>query len=127
MKRQIAYSLVIFVGFLVLLGHFINYSPLNNFIDNDATQWFDIISGFAAFTFFTDSKSILQSVWQKTVPSLLLTSNAESSNIRSGFLMDVISKSSLNFSDFHEGNWIIFLNPSLTILLKNLSVGNLQM
>ena len=49
MKRQIAYFLVIFIGFLVLLGHFINYSPLNNFIDNDATQWFDIISGFAAF------------------------------------------------------------------------------
>ena len=49
MKRQIAYSLVIFIGFLTLFGHFINYSPLNNFIDNDATQWFDIISGFAAF------------------------------------------------------------------------------
>ena len=49
MKRQIAYFLVIFIGFLTLLGHFINYPPLNNFIDNDATQWFDIISGFAAF------------------------------------------------------------------------------
>jgi len=49
MKRQIAYFLVIFIGFLTLLGHFINYPPLNDFIDNDATQWFDIISGFAAF------------------------------------------------------------------------------
>ena len=49
MKRQIAYSLVVFIGFLTLFGHFINYAPLNNFIDNDATQWFDIISGFAAF------------------------------------------------------------------------------
>ena len=49
MKRQIAYFLVVFIGFLVLLGHFINYPPLNDFIDNDATQWFDIISGFAAF------------------------------------------------------------------------------
>jgi len=49
MKRQLAYFLVIFIGFLTLFGHFINYSPLNNFIDNDATQWFDIISGFAAF------------------------------------------------------------------------------
>ena len=49
MKRQIAYLVVIFVGFLALLGHFINYRPLNDFIDNDATQWFDIISGFAAF------------------------------------------------------------------------------
>ena len=49
MKRQIAYLLVVFIGFLTLSGHFINYPPLNNFIDNDATQWFDIISGFAAF------------------------------------------------------------------------------
>ena len=49
MKRQIAYFLVVFIGFMALAGHFINYSPLNNFIDNDATQWFDIISGFAAF------------------------------------------------------------------------------
>ncbi len=49
MKRQIAYFLVIFIGFLVLFGHFINFHPLNDFIDNDATQWFDIISGFAAF------------------------------------------------------------------------------
>jgi hypothetical protein len=49
MKRQLAYFLVIFIGFLTLFGQFINYSPLNNFIDNDATQWFDIISGFAAF------------------------------------------------------------------------------
>ena len=49
MKRQIAYFLVIFIGFLTLLGHFVNYPPLNNFIDNDATQWFDIIAAFAAF------------------------------------------------------------------------------
>ena len=49
MKRQIAYFLVVFIGCLALAGHFINYAPLNNFIDNDATQWFDIISGFAAF------------------------------------------------------------------------------
>ena len=49
MKRQIAYFLVVFVGFLALSGHFINYAPLNDFIDNDATQWFDIIAGFAAF------------------------------------------------------------------------------
>ena len=49
MKRQIAYFLVIFIGFLTLLGHFINYPTLNNFIDNDATQWFDIIAAFAAF------------------------------------------------------------------------------
>ena len=49
MKRQIAYFIVIFVGFLVLFGHFINIPLLNDFIDNDATQWYDIIAGFAAF------------------------------------------------------------------------------
>ena len=49
MIRQIANFLVILIGFLTLIGHFINYPPLNDFIDNDATQWFDIISGFAAF------------------------------------------------------------------------------
>ena len=49
MKRKIAYLVVMFVGFLALAGHFINYHPLNNFIDNVATQWFDIIAGFAAF------------------------------------------------------------------------------
>ena len=49
MKRQIATFVLIFIGFLALIGNFINNSPLNNFIDKDATQWFDIISGFAAF------------------------------------------------------------------------------
>ena len=49
MKRQIAYFVVIFVGFLVLFGHFINIPKLNDFIDNDATQWYDIIAGFAVF------------------------------------------------------------------------------
>ncbi len=48
MKRQIAYFIVIFIGFFALLGHFINSPPLNEFIENKATQWFDIISGFAA-------------------------------------------------------------------------------
>ena len=37
MRRQIAYFIVIFVGFLALAGNFINYHPLNNFIDNVAT------------------------------------------------------------------------------------------
>tara|TARA_Y100001970_G_C14248331_1_gene869911 strand:+ start:2362 stop:3165 length:804 start_codon:yes stop_codon:yes gene_type:complete len=49
MKRQLAYFIVIFIGFLVLLGHFINYAPLKDFIDNDTTQWYDIIAGFAGF------------------------------------------------------------------------------
>ena len=47
MKRRIAYSVVILIGFLVLFGHFINFYPLNDFIDNDATQWYDILASFA--------------------------------------------------------------------------------
>tara|TARA_Y100001970_G_scaffold41940_1_gene52143 strand:- start:45132 stop:46328 length:1197 start_codon:yes stop_codon:yes gene_type:complete len=37
------------MGFLVLSGHFIDYEPLSNFVDKDATQWYEIIAGFAAF------------------------------------------------------------------------------
>jgi len=48
-KRQFATFVLIFMGFLVLSGHFINYEPLSNFVDKDATQWYEIIAGFAAF------------------------------------------------------------------------------
>ena len=48
-KRQLPILIVIVVGFLALGGHFINNAPLKNFIDNDATQWYDIIAGFAVF------------------------------------------------------------------------------
>ena len=48
-KRQLPILIVIIVGFLSLGGHFINNAPLKNFIDNDATQWYDIIAGFAVF------------------------------------------------------------------------------
>ena len=48
-KRQLPVIIVIVVGFLALGGHFINNVPLKNFIDNDATQWYDIIAGFAVF------------------------------------------------------------------------------
>ena len=48
-KRQLPILIVIVVGFLSLGGHFINNAPLKNFIDNDATQWYDIIAGFAIF------------------------------------------------------------------------------
>ena len=48
-KRQFATFVLIFMGFLVLSGHFINYEPLSDFVDKDATQWYEIIAGFAAF------------------------------------------------------------------------------
>ena len=49
LKRQLPIVIVVVVGFLTLGGHFINNAPLKNFIDNDATQWYDIIAGFAVF------------------------------------------------------------------------------
>ena len=48
-KRQFATFVLIFMGFLVLSGHFINNEPLQKFINEDATQWYEIIAGFAAF------------------------------------------------------------------------------
>jgi len=48
-KRQLPIVIVIVVGFLSLGGHFINNASLKNFIDNDATQWYDVIAGFAVF------------------------------------------------------------------------------
>ena len=49
MKRRIPLLIVIGVGFLTLFGHFINHTGINNFVNNDATQWFDIITAFALF------------------------------------------------------------------------------
>ena len=48
-KRQFATFVLIFMGFLVLSGHFINNKALGDFVDKDATQWYEIIAGFAAF------------------------------------------------------------------------------
>ena len=49
LKRQFATLVLITMGFLALVGNFINNKKLNDFIDKDATQWFEIIAGFAAF------------------------------------------------------------------------------
>ena len=49
LKRQFANFVLIFMGFLALSGNFINHEGLNNFVDKDATQWYEIIAGFAAF------------------------------------------------------------------------------
>jgi len=37
------------VGLFILFGHFINIEPVQQFVNNDATQWFDIIASFAIF------------------------------------------------------------------------------
>ena len=37
------------VGLFILFGHFINNPHVQGFVNNDATQWFDIIASFAIF------------------------------------------------------------------------------
>ncbi len=49
LKRQIPIIIVIVVGLLTLFGHFINNAAIANYVDNDSTQWFDIIASFAIF------------------------------------------------------------------------------
>ena len=49
LKRHIPLLIVIGVGLLTLFGHFINNEAIRGFVDNDATQWFDIIASFAVF------------------------------------------------------------------------------
>ena len=49
LKRHVPLFIVISIGLLTLFGHFINNTTIQNFVDNDATQWFDIIASFAIF------------------------------------------------------------------------------
>ena len=49
LKRHVPLLIVSGVGLLTLFGHFINNDSIRGFVDNDATQWFDIIASFAMF------------------------------------------------------------------------------
>tara|TARA_Y100001968_G_scaffold318479_1_gene348742 strand:+ start:198 stop:1253 length:1056 start_codon:yes stop_codon:yes gene_type:complete len=49
LKRHIPLFIVIVVGLLTLFGHFVNSASIQEFVDNDSTQWFDIIAAFAIF------------------------------------------------------------------------------
>ena len=49
LKRRIPILIVIIVGLLTLFGHFITQKNVQEFVDNDATQWFDIIASFSIF------------------------------------------------------------------------------
>ena len=48
-KRQLAVVVMIMMGVLALSGYFINWDTLRNFTDKDATNFYMIIAGFAAF------------------------------------------------------------------------------
>ena len=49
LKRQVPLIIVIVVGLITLFGHFINHLGIQNFVNNDSTQWYDIIASFAIF------------------------------------------------------------------------------
>ena len=49
LKRQMPSIIAIGVGLFILFGHFINNPNIQGFVNNDATQWFDIIASFAIF------------------------------------------------------------------------------
>jgi len=48
-KRQIPILIVSIIGFLTLFGWFTDQPGMKSFIDDDATQWFDILASFAIF------------------------------------------------------------------------------
>ena len=48
-KRQIPILIVSLIGFATLLGWFFDQPTFKSFVDDDATQWFDILAAFAIF------------------------------------------------------------------------------
>ena len=48
-KRQLAVAVMMTMGFIALSGYFINWDSLRDFTDKDATNFYMIIAGFAAF------------------------------------------------------------------------------
>ncbi len=48
-KRQIPIAIVALVGTLTLFGWFTDQPDIKSFIDDDATQWYDILASFAIF------------------------------------------------------------------------------
>ena len=49
MKRQLPIAIAASIGFLTLFGWFIDEPNIRHFVDDDATQWFDILASFAMF------------------------------------------------------------------------------
>ena len=49
LKRQLPIALAATIGFLTLFGWFVDEPIIKSFVDDDATQWFDILASFAMF------------------------------------------------------------------------------
>ena len=49
MKRQLPIAIAAVIGFLTLFGWFVDEPVIKHFVDDDATQWFDILASFAMF------------------------------------------------------------------------------
>ena len=48
-KRQIPILIVAVIGSLTLFGWFVDEPIIKSFVDDDATQWYDILASFAIF------------------------------------------------------------------------------
>lgn len=48
-KRQIPIAIVALIGTLTLFGWFTDQPDIKSFVDDDATQWYDILASFAIF------------------------------------------------------------------------------
>lgn len=46
-KRQLPIAIAATIGFLTLFGWFVDEPIIKSFVDDDATQWFDILASFA--------------------------------------------------------------------------------
>ena len=46
-KRQIPILIVTVVGWITILGWYIDQPDIQEFVNDDATQWFDILASFA--------------------------------------------------------------------------------
>ena len=49
MKRQLPIAIAAIIGFITLFGWFVDEPAIKSFVDDDATQWFDILASFAIF------------------------------------------------------------------------------
>ena len=49
LKRLVPIAIAAVVGFITLFGWFVDQPNIEAFVNDDATQWFDILASFAIF------------------------------------------------------------------------------